>query len=131
MQAKQRVLVVGAYGLIGTHVLVALRRAGHDIVAAGRRVDAAARAHPYAEWVTADLAKKRAPADWMTLEMAAQEEILYTYPAELGGIPVSFGEVSLDSVMTDWLLADMDSQTLAVLIEAVEDSAVIAPWLWT
>ena len=62
-----RVLVVGAYGLIGSHVLVALRRAGHDIVAAGRRIDAARRAYPYARWIAADLARMRAPADWAPL----------------------------------------------------------------
>jgi hypothetical protein len=64
------------------------------------------------------------PANFITLEMAAQEEILSTYPAERGGIPVTFGEAALDSVMSDWLLAEMDNQTLTVLMEAVEDQSL-------
>ncbi|MFN4088865.1 MAG: SDR family oxidoreductase, partial [Alphaproteobacteria bacterium] len=59
-----RVLVVGAYGLIGSHVLAALRGAGHEVVAIGRTVEAAARAFPYARWIAADLARLRAPGDW-------------------------------------------------------------------
>ena len=41
-----RVLVTGAYGLIGSAVLARLARDGHDLIGAGRSVAAARRAFP-------------------------------------------------------------------------------------
>ncbi|HEY3813809.1 MAG TPA: SDR family oxidoreductase [Caulobacteraceae bacterium] len=52
-----RVLVVGAYGLIGGYVAARLLAAGHEVVGAGRDLDAAARRFPRVRWVRADLAK--------------------------------------------------------------------------
>ena len=43
-----RVLVTGAYGLIGSAVLARLHRDGHELVAAVRRIGEAARRMPYA-----------------------------------------------------------------------------------
>jgi uncharacterized protein YbjT (DUF2867 family) len=59
-----RVLVVGAYGLIGSHVAARLHAAGHEVVGAGRDIDAAARRMPHLRWISADLAKLRQPEDW-------------------------------------------------------------------
>jgi uncharacterized protein YbjT (DUF2867 family) len=49
-----RVLVTGAYGLIGSAVLARLNRDGHALVGAGRSIAAARRSFPYAHWVVAD-----------------------------------------------------------------------------
>jgi uncharacterized protein YbjT (DUF2867 family) len=61
--AAMRVLVTGAYGLIGSACLARLHAAGHDLVAAGH----AARSHrrfPYAHWVTVDFARLTKPELW-------------------------------------------------------------------
>jgi uncharacterized protein YbjT (DUF2867 family) len=52
-----RVLVTGAYGLIGSAILARLYRDGHDLIAAGRSLDEARRRFPYARWVAADFAR--------------------------------------------------------------------------
>lgn len=52
-----RVLVIGAYGLIGGYVTARLLSDGHEVVAAGRDVTAAARRTPKAHWVRADLGR--------------------------------------------------------------------------
>jgi len=49
-----RVLVTGAYGLIGAACLAHLHVAGHDVVAAGRSLRSARRRLQYAQWIAAD-----------------------------------------------------------------------------
>jgi uncharacterized protein YbjT (DUF2867 family) len=64
-----RVLVTGAYGLIGSAVLARLNRDGHALVGAGRSVAAARRSFPYAQWVAADFhALTTAEAWWPLLD---------------------------------------------------------------
>jgi len=56
-----RVLVTGAYGLIGAAILARLHRDGHEVIGAGRNVEAARRLHPIAQWVEADFQKLSSP----------------------------------------------------------------------
>ena len=58
-----RILVVGAYGLIGSYVTARLLAEGHEVVAAGRDIRRAARQWPNVRGVEADLARMTA-ADW-------------------------------------------------------------------
>ena len=62
-----RVLVTGAYGLIGSAVLAELHRAGHDLVGAGRSIAAARRRFPYAQWLEADFHRLTTAAAWRDL----------------------------------------------------------------
>ena len=62
-----RVLVSGAYGLIGSAVLARLNRDGHELVGAGRSIASARRRFPYAQWVVADFHALVTPAQWMPL----------------------------------------------------------------
>lgn len=59
-----RVLVTGAYGLIGSACLARLHADGHDLVAAGRSLAAVQRRYPYAHWIAADFAQLRDAAAW-------------------------------------------------------------------
>ena len=61
-----RVLVTGAYGLIGSAVLARLGREGHELVGAGRSVEARRR-FPYARWIEADFARLTGAAAWLPL----------------------------------------------------------------
>jgi uncharacterized protein YbjT (DUF2867 family) len=62
-----RVLVTGAYGLIGAACLARLHRDGHVLVGAGRSVGEARRRLPFARWVEADFARLVTPAAWRPL----------------------------------------------------------------
>lgn len=62
-----RVLVTGAYGLIGSAVLARLNRDGHELVGAGRSLASARQRFPYAQWVVADFHALVTPAQWMPL----------------------------------------------------------------
>jgi uncharacterized protein YbjT (DUF2867 family) len=61
-----RVLVTGAYGLIGSAVLARLARGGHVVVGAGRDI-AKARRLPAAGWVAADFNRLTSAAAWTPL----------------------------------------------------------------
>ena len=62
-----RVLVTGAYGLVGSAVLLRLHRDGHELVAAGRSIAAASRRAPFARWVEADYRRLTLAGDWLPL----------------------------------------------------------------
>ncbi len=62
-----RVLITGAYGLIGSACLARLARDGHAIVGVGRDVAAARRSFPAARWIEADIAQLKTPEAWRTL----------------------------------------------------------------
>jgi len=62
-----RVLVTGAYGLIGTAVMARLNAAGHALTGAGRSVAAARRRFPYAAWVVADFNRLTTEEAWLPL----------------------------------------------------------------
>ena len=62
-----RVLVTGAYGLIGSAILARLHRDGHDLIAAGRSLDEARRRFPYAQWIEADFARLTTADAWRPL----------------------------------------------------------------
>jgi uncharacterized protein YbjT (DUF2867 family) len=62
-----RVLVTGAYGLIGSACLARLHVEGHDLVAAGRSVALARRRFPYARWIAADFTRLTVAAQWQPL----------------------------------------------------------------
>ena len=62
-----RVLVTGAYGLIGAACLARLDAAGHEVVAAGRNIGGARRRAPYAQWVAADFNTLATAEAWLPL----------------------------------------------------------------
>lgn len=62
-----RVLVTGAYGLIGSAVLARLYREGHELTAAGRSLDEARRRFPYARWIAADFMRLTRADAWRPL----------------------------------------------------------------
>jgi uncharacterized protein YbjT (DUF2867 family) len=62
-----KVLVLGAYGLIGAAIARALVEAGHEVTGLGRSTLRAARQFPDIAWVVRDLRSMRTPADWRAL----------------------------------------------------------------
>ena len=58
-----RILVIGAYGLIGGYVAARLSADGHEVIGAGRDIAAAASRFPDMRWIRADLGRLSA-ADW-------------------------------------------------------------------
>lgn len=62
-----RVLVTGAYGLIGSAVLARLHREGHELAGTGRSIAAARRRFPYARWIAADFDQLTTLEAWQPL----------------------------------------------------------------
>jgi uncharacterized protein YbjT (DUF2867 family) len=62
-----RVLVTGAYGLIGAAVLARLHRDGHEVVGSGRTLESARLRAPYATWIEADFDRLTLAGDWLPL----------------------------------------------------------------
>lgn len=58
-----RIVVVGAYGLIGGYVTARLARAGHAVVGVGRSIEVPARRFPFATWKKAEL-RTATVQDW-------------------------------------------------------------------
>jgi uncharacterized protein YbjT (DUF2867 family) len=62
-----RVLVTGAYGLIGAACLARLQRDGHELIAAGRKVASARLRASYAQWIETDYRRLTLAGDWLPL----------------------------------------------------------------
>ena len=62
-----RVLVTGAYGLIGAAVLARLKRDGHEVVAAGRNIEEMQRRVPFTRKIEADFNRLSRTEDWAPL----------------------------------------------------------------
>src|SRR4051794_33355075 len=62
-----RVLVTGAYGLIGSAVLARLQAAGHELLGSGRAIVAARRRFPAVRWIEADFHRLTDVDDWLPL----------------------------------------------------------------
>src|SRR5262249_41114560 len=62
-----RVLITGAYGLIGSAILARLNRDGHELIGCGRALDMPRRRFPYARWVEADFARLTQAQAWLPL----------------------------------------------------------------
>jgi len=60
-----RILIIGAYGFIGSHVAAGLAARGHTIVAAGRDVAFGRKRFPHFEWVHCDLNKDLTAEAWL------------------------------------------------------------------
>lgn len=60
-----RILVLGAYGMIGSHVVDDLIARGHEVVGLGRDRDVALRVFPNLAWVFADLRQLTSRDAWM------------------------------------------------------------------
>lgn len=67
-----RVLVLGAYGLIGTHVTRALVAAGHDVAGVGRETASAKRRMPGLRWHEVDIVNLKEPQQWRPLLRGAE-----------------------------------------------------------
>lgn len=62
-----RILVLGAYGLIGESVTRGLMAGGHDVIGLGRDIHPARRRMPQVNWLRADLANLTSAGDWLPL----------------------------------------------------------------
>jgi uncharacterized protein YbjT (DUF2867 family) len=71
-----RVLVLGAYGLIGTHIVSHLLAAGHQVTGLGRDTVRAARRLPEVRWISADLVGLATPDAWKPVLEAADAEAI-------------------------------------------------------
>lgn len=62
-----RVLLIGAYGFIGSGVVPALIASGHEVIGLGRSARTARRTFPDIAWQIADLNHMTRPGDWTAM----------------------------------------------------------------
>lgn len=60
-----RILIIGAYGFIGSHVAANLAARGHTIVAAGRDLAFGRKRYPHFEWLHCDLNRDLSAETWL------------------------------------------------------------------
>lgn len=61
-----KVMVIGAYGLIGSAIACRLANAGYDVTGVGRSLSSARRRMPKVNWIEGDLAKDTDPLTWQS-----------------------------------------------------------------
>jgi uncharacterized protein YbjT (DUF2867 family) len=93
-----RVMVIGAYGLVGGYVAARLLRDGHEVIGCGRDITVAARRMPHVRWVRLDVAVADADA-WRT-QLAGVEAVVNCAGALQDGPRDSLKAVHLDGVLT-------------------------------
>ncbi len=71
-QSDNKILVIGAYGFIGAHIVTRLLAGGFQVSGLGRHKYTAEKVLPGIKWHIADIAKMTSPDDW--------HEITKTYP---------------------------------------------------
>ena len=71
-----RILVLGAYGLIGMAVIRRLTEADHAVVGLGRNTNAAARMWPLAGWINADISRLTSPDSWAAILREAKPDAI-------------------------------------------------------
>lgn len=113
-----RVLVTGAYGLIGSAVLARLYRDGHELVAAGRSLDEARRRFPYARWIAADFARLTTADRWRPL-LAGIDAVVNCV-----GVLQDGARDDVQAVQVDGTCALFDACVLAGVRRVVHISAI-------
>jgi uncharacterized protein YbjT (DUF2867 family) len=113
-----RVLLTGAYGLIGSAVLARLHRDGHELIAAGRSIGEAQRRFPYARWVAADFRRLTTAADWKPF-LAGVDAVVNCV-----GVLQDGGRDDVQAVQVDGTCALFDACAAAGVRRVVHISAI-------
>ena len=90
-----RVLVTGAYGLIGSAVLARLHRDGHEVTGAGRDVRGAERRASFAKWITTDFRRLTLAGAFFLVVIAVIPVLLYKQLNISQNISQFFGGTSI------------------------------------
>jgi uncharacterized protein YbjT (DUF2867 family) len=93
-----RVLVTGAYGLIGTACLSRLHRDGHALIGAGRKIDDAQRRFAFAEWRLADFDHLVTPEAWKDV-LAGVDAVVNCVGVLQDGVRDDVRRVQLDATV--------------------------------
>jgi len=117
-----KVLVTGAYGFIGAHVVAGLRAAGHRVVGCGRDPAYGRRRIPDIEWIACDFNRDLTPAAWLP-RLAGVDAVI-----NAAGILQGGGGDSIDAVHRAAPMALFDACRAAGVGRVVQISALgVAP----
>lgn len=117
-----KVLVTGAYGFIGAHIVAGLRAAGHRVVGCGRDPAYGRRRFPDIEWVAGDFNRDLAPGAWAP-RLAGIDALV-----NAAGILQGGGGDSIDAVHRAAPIALFDACRAAGVGRVIQISALgIAP----
>jgi uncharacterized protein YbjT (DUF2867 family) len=103
------ILVLGAYGLIGLEVSIALIKAGHAVTGLGRSADHGRTVLPNARWIGVNIGHMTTAADWLP---------------HLDGIDAVVNASGALQDTPGQKLANVQSRAIKALVQACEDKAL-------
>jgi uncharacterized protein YbjT (DUF2867 family) len=115
-----RILVLGAYGLIGASLTRHLIADGHDVTGLGRDASIGARLVPAAAWKTADIARLATVADWSPI-IAGFDAVV-----NASGALQSGGRDNVTAVQSTAIIALIDACEIAGVRRFIQISATMA-----
>lgn len=113
-----RVLVLGAYGLIGAAIADRLLSAGVSVSGIGRSVEAARRARPEIDWRSADVATLIRPQDWRPF-LEGVDAVVNAVGALQDGARDDVAAVQRDAMVALYAASEAAGVTRFVQISAV------------
>ena len=93
-----RILVTGAYGLIGAACLARLHRDGHELIGAGRAIDEPRRRFAFAQWRLADFDRLTVPESWTNI-LAGVDAVVNCAGVLQDGVHDDVRRVQLDATV--------------------------------
>ncbi|PIE12880.1 MAG: oxidoreductase [Rhodobacterales bacterium] len=134
-----RVLVLGAYGLIGAGVAQALARAGHHVTGFGRSAVSAAAVAGVATWRLGDLRDMTAPERWQTvlagvdivvncagaLQDGPEDDLTLVHDTAIDALARACAAAGVGVVQVSAAGASADASTLFMRSKFAGDQAVI------
>lgn len=117
-----RVLLLGAGGFIGRHILVDLLAAGHDVIGVVRYIGSLAEAFPEASFVRIDLARALQPSDWSS--HVASVDVIVNAAGLLRGPDMDAVHVAMPKALHE--AAEQARVKRIVLISAISARADVA-----
>lgn len=113
-----RVLVLGAYGLIGSAIADRLLDAGLSVIGLGRSIEAARHARPEIHWRSADVATLLRPGDWAPF-LHDVDAVVNAVGALQDGARDDVAAVQRDAMIALYTAAEPAGVTCFVQISAV------------
>jgi len=135
---KNRVLIIGAYGLIGAQVTRHLLARGYAVTGLGRDREMAARVLPDVEWITRDLCDMQRPEHWAdalegcshavncagALQNTGQDDLNAVHVGAVGALALACAEAGVGLVQISAAGVTDKANTAFLATKARGDSAV-------
>lgn len=133
-----RILVLGAYGLIGLAIARSLAAAGHSVTGLGRSPSIGPRLAPHLRWVAGDMARLQSAGDWKpflanidvvvnaagALQDGLRDDLERVHHGAIAALALACAEAKVRLVQISAPGAKIDSDTIFMRSKARGDEAI-------